>query len=522
MDTETARPTRRPSRRTVVRAGAAAALLLPLAACNVGPDANGGGGGGEGAANLVVGVTTDVDNLFPWTATQFQAIDVLTQVYGTLTEFDNDLEVIPSLAEEWEVSEDGLTYTFTLRDDVTFSDGSSFDAQDVVFSYEAIMDEETAAVSATNLAAVEEVTAVAAHTVELSLSAPDAALPSKLGSTTMAILPSEADLDEIASQPVGTGAFVYESRVPNESLTLKANEDFWGGAPELDSVEFRVIPDQSAIVAALQAGSVQFAVFDDQLVAETIGGDVEVTETTQLSYHALQINSRATPLDDLNVRLAIACAIDRQEVLDTAAMGAGEVTGPITAPAFRSDPSARPCPERDVEKAKQHLADAGHPDGISLSVIVMQDGYSTAVAEAENIQAQLKEAGITLEIETLESGSYVDRWVAGDFELAVALNGGAPDPDAMYGRYFTSTGNLNPVAGYSSESLDTLFTEGKAETDPEARKEIYDQISRELEDNAAWVWLFTAYNYTATAPGVDGFVPVSSGSLKNIRDITLA
>lgn len=520
MDTETPRPAHRLNRRTILSAGATAALLLPLAACNVGPDA--GGSGSEGTTNLVVGVTTDVDNLFPWTATQFQSIDVLTQIYGTLTEFDNDLEVVPSLAEAWEVSEDGLTYTFTLRDDVTFSDGSAFDAQDVVFSYEAIMDEETAAVSATNLAAVEAVTAVDEHTVELALSAPDAALPSKLGVTTMAILPSEADLETIASKPVGTGAFIFDSRVPNESLTLSSNGDFWGGAPEIDSVEFRVIPDQAAIVAALQAGSVQFAVFDDQLVAETIGGDVEVTETTQLSYHALQINSRATPLDNVNVRLAIACAIDRQEVLDTAAMGAGEVTGPITSPAFRSDPAARPCPERNVEKARQHLADAGHPDGLSLSVIVMQDGYSTAVAEAENIQAQLQEAGITLEIETLESGSYVDRWVAGDFELAVALNGGAPDPDAMYGRYFTSTGNLNSVAGYSSENLDTLFDKGKAETDPAARKEIYDQIARELEDNAAWVWLFTAYNYTATAPGVEGFVPVSSGSLKNIRDITIA
>lgn len=503
------------------RSVVAAVAVLALASCTVGPGSGGEEGEGSATKDLVVGVTTDVDTLFPWTATQFQAIDVLTQIYGTLTEFDDDLEVSPGLAEKWEVSDDGLTYTFQLREDAVFSDGSDFDAEDVVFSYESIMDESTAAVSATNLSAVEEVTAIDEDSVEMTLSAPDAALPSKLASTTMSILPSDVDLEALKSEPVGTGAFVFDARTPNESLTLTANADYWNGVPELDTVEFRVIPDQAAIVAALQAGSVQFAVFDDQLVADTIGGDVEVTETPQLSYHTLQINPDETPLDDLDVRLAIACAIDRQEVLDTAAMGAGEVTGPITSPAFRSDPDARPCPTKDVEKAKQHLADAGYEDGLTLSTIVMQDGYSTAVAEAANIQSQLAEVGITLEIESLESGSYVDRWVAGDFQLAVALNGGASDPDAMYGRYFTSGGNLNGVAGYSSDTLDELFAQGKAETDQEARKAIYDEIALELESNAAWVWLFTSYNYTATSPDVSGFVPVANGSLKNIRNITV-
>lgn len=511
----------RPGASSLAKASVLAAVsALMVASCTVGPE-SGGGGNDASSQDLVVGVTADVDNLFPWTATQFQSIDVLTQVYSSLTQFDAELEVVPSLAEEWEVSDDGLTYTFELRDDVTFSDGSTFDSEDVVFSYESIMDEETAAVSANSLASVDKVTAVDEDTVEITLSSPDASLPSKLASTTMAILPSDADMEALQSVPIGTGAFIFKSRTPNESLTLKSNPDFWGGAPELDTVEFRVIPDQSAIVAALQAGNIQFAVFDDPLMAETVGGDIEVTQTPQLSYHTLQMNASETPLDDVNVRLAIACAIDRQEVLDTAAMGAGEITGPFTSPAYRSDPDARPCPTKDVEKAKQHLADAGYEDGLTLSAIVMQDSYATAVAEAENIQSQLADIGITMEIESLESGAYVDRWVAADFQLAIALNGGTPDPDAMYGRYFTSTGNLNEVAGYSSEKLDELFVQGKAETDPEARKVIYEEISRELEDNAPWVWLFTSYNYTAIAPEVKGFVPDASGSLKNFRNITI-
>ena len=174
-------------------------------------------------------------------------------------------------------------------------------------------------------------------------------------------------------------------------------------------------------------------------------------------------------MTDVNVRLAMQCAIDRQEVLDTAAFGEGEMTGPITSPAYRSDPAARPCPERDLDKAAEYLEAAGKPDGVTVHAIVSQGEYATSVAEAQSVQAQLADANITLELEVLDSSVFVDRWVAADFEAAIALNGGRPDPDSMYGRYFTSTGNLNQVAGYSSPELDELFAAGKASTDPEER-----------------------------------------------------
>ncbi|MET0303702.1 MAG: ABC transporter substrate-binding protein [Microbacteriaceae bacterium] len=498
--------------------GAAAAAALVLSGCSGATD------GGQNAASepLVVGVTTDADTLFPWTATQFQAVNVLQNIYGTLTELDGDLEVVPGLAESWEISDDGLTVTMTLREGVTFADGATLDSGDVVFSLDTIRDPETAAVQAASLAAIESVEATDETTVEIGLSAPDAALLSKLASIQLAILDSESDLDAIATAPNGTGAFTFDARTPNESITLVKNDAYWGGAPELAGIEFRVIPDEAAIVSALQAGNVQFAVFDDALVADTIGGAAEVAETAQLSYHALQLNSRQAPFDDLDVRLALQCAIDRQQVLDTAALGEGEVTGPITSPAYRSATDARPCPEQDQAAAEGYLADSGNAGGLTIDAIVMQDGYSTAVAEAENVQAQLAEVGIRLNLEVLESGAYVERWVAGDFGAAFALNGGQPDPDASYGRYFTSDGNLNAVAGYSSDSLDALFAEGKATVDEGERKAIYDEIAAELEDQAVWIWLFTGYNFTATAAGVDGFTPMANGSLQFLRDVTVA
>ena len=498
-----------------------AVLALVLSGCSA-PASEPSPSEGAAGGDLVIGVTSDPDTLFPWKATQFQAVNVLQNLYGTLTEFDENLEVVPGLAESWDVSEDGLTVTLNLRQGVTFADGSTFGSEDVKYSLDAIALEATAAVARSSLASVTAVEATDESTVTLTLSAPDAALPANLAVINMAMLSSDDTEEGLNTTPNGTGPFVLEDRTPSQSLTLAKNDDYWGDAALLDTVEFRVIPDESSIVSAMQSGNVQLAVFDDPLVAQTAeGANVEVATTPQLSYHALQLNATRGDLGDVNVRLAIQCAIDRQEVLDTAALGEGEVTGPITSPAYKSDPDARPCPERDLDKAAEYLEKAGKEDGVTIQTIVSQGEYATSVNEAQNLKAQLADADITLEIEVLESGAYVDRWIAGDFDAAVALNGGRPDPDGMYGRYFTSTGNLNKVAGYSSPELDALFAEGRQTADADERKDIYAQVSENLEENAPWIWLFTSYTYTATASTVDGFVPMVNGSLQYLRTTSI-
>ncbi|MEV0627450.1 ABC transporter substrate-binding protein [Nonomuraea wenchangensis] len=501
-------------------AALAATLSLALASCSSSsepaPSAEGTGGGKP----LVVGVTSDPDTLFPWKATQFQAVNVLQNLYGTLTEFDKDLNVVPGLAESWDASEDGKTLTLKLRQGVTFADGSAFDSADVKSSLDKIMDEKTAAVARASLSSVKSVEAPDASTVVLKLSTPDAALPANLATVNMAMLSSDDTEEKLTATPNGTGPFTLGKRVPSQSITLTRNDAYWGAEKaKSPSVEFRVIPDESSIVSAMQSGNVQLAVFNDPLVAQTAegGGTITVAKTPQLNYHVLQLNARRGELGDVNVRLAVQCAIDRKQVLDTAALGEGEVTGPNTAPAFKSDPDKRPCPTRDLAKAADYLGKAGKSGGVTIKTIVSQGEYATSVNEAQSLKAQLAEAKINLDLEVLESGAFVDRWVAADFDAAVALNGGRPDPDGSYGRYFTSDGNLNKVAGYSSDKLDKLFAEGKATTDQAARKAIYDQVAAELEDNAAWIWLFSGYTYTATTSGVQGFTPMANGSLQSLR-----
>lgn len=521
----------RGTRRGGAFAAGFAALALVLTACSATPQPTNTSSAGAGSpttaaaagGNLVVGVTSDPNTLDPWKATQFQAVAVLQTLYGTLTEFDKDLKVVPGLATSWDVSSDGLTVTFHLRQGVTFADGKALSSADVASSLTKIKDPATAAVSAASLASVTNIAAPDASTVVLTLSAPDAALLANLAVVNMAIVPAGVSEDSLATTPDGTGPFVLKAHTPNQSLTVARNAAYWGDKALLDTVEFRVIPDQSSIVSAMQSGNVQLSVLDDPLVAQTAtAAGLSVDKTPQLSYHVLQLNASRSALSNVNVRLAVQCAIDRKQVLDTAALGEGEVTGPITSPAYKSDPSDRPCPTRDVAKAKDYLAKAGQAGGVTLDTIVSTGEYSTSVNEAQNLQSQLAEAGITLKLEVLESGAYVDRWKAGTFDAAVALNGGRPDPDGMYSRYFTSTGNLNKVAGYSSATLDQLFVQGRASSDPAVRLPIYKKIGEELENNAAWVWLFTSYNYTATTKGVAGFVPMANNSMQFLRTTSLS
>ena len=178
------------------------------------------------------------------------------------------------------------------------------------------------------------------------------------------------------------------------------------------------------------------------------------------------------------------------------------------------------CYKKDIEKSKALLKEAGVAD-LKFTVIAAVDEPPTAVAEAQNIQAQLTEIGVMIDIETLELGVYVDRWLKGDFDAAIALNGGNPDPDNMFFRYWHSTGNLQAVSNYSSPELDKLLEEGRSTTDVAKRKEIYTEVQKQLTDAAPWIWLYVGYEYRAMQPTVQGFTPMSNGSTLYLRETWL-
>jgi peptide/nickel transport system substrate-binding protein len=470
---------------------------------------------------VTIARSADVDNLDPHLATAFQSRQALELIYETLTEFDEDLEVQPGLAEDWGFSDDGLTLTFELRDDVRFHDGQDLTAADVVATVERLTDPDSGAVAGINFAAVDSVDAPDDHTVEISLSEPDVSLLAAFADANAAIVQaSMIEEGEVGDDPVGTGPFVFDEWQQGEAFILTANDDYHREGPYLDGVEIRVEPEQASIAAGMQAGSFDIAVIEDPNIVLTLPeDDFDIQRPDALAYHVLMLNQDVEPFDQLEVRQAIACAVDREGVVESAALGEGRVTGPFTAPEWQFDPYAGlPCDAPDPDAAQQLLADAGYEDGLSFEMIINADGYANAVAEAQTLEAQLSDVGIDLELAVLESGVYVQRWIDVDFEVALARNGGRPDPHHMYARYFHSDGDLNYVATHGSDELDELVVTGRMTEDPGERQAIYQEMSERLIEEAPWAWLYTGFEYRVVQSEVEGFTGLSDGSFRTLRE----
>ena len=476
---------------------------------------------------LIGARAADAKGLDPHKQTAISSFRMLELVYDPLVAFDKDLKIVPNLAESWKWSDDAKTLTMTIRKNVKFHNGDPMTSDDVKFSFERILDEKTAAAARSNFTGIAKMDTPDANTIVFTLTAPNAALLSAMTTLNAAIINKKQVNGgaDPAKVDVGSGAFTIDNWDPDRTLTMKAFKDFWiPGEPRIAAIEWRTMPDESSILAGLRAKTLDFAIINDPrvgLLAGSASSGLNVMRSPALAYHVLQLNASHPVFSDVRVRQAIACAIDRQQVLDTASLGEGQVTSPATAPFYSAPQSDMTCYKQDVAKAKQLLAAAGKSTGVSFKVIAASDEPPTAVAEAQNIQAQLKAVGIDMQIETLELGVYVDRWLKADFDAAEALNGGNPDPDVMFYRYWNSTGNLNKVAGYNSPDIDKLLDQGRATADPNARKPIYVNIQQKLADAAPWVWLYVGYEYRVMQPFVKNFTPLPNGSMIYLRDAWL-
>jgi peptide/nickel transport system substrate-binding protein len=480
-------------------------------------------GVGQAQGNiLIMARAADTTGLDPHTQTAFASLRLLELIYEPLVNLDADLNIVPGLAETWAFSEDATTLTLSLRQGVKFHDGSDFTAADVKATFERILNEETGAAARSNYTGIASIDMPDDFTVVFNLSSADVPLLAALASVNASIVSEEAVAEgDFASKAIGTGPFILDQWIPEEKTTLRANTEWWGDGPYVDGIEMRVIPDEASILAALRAGQIDFALLNDPLIATLLIDDpsVQLNRVPAIAYHVFQLNASRAPMDQLEVRQALSCAIDRQEVLDVASLGEGQVTPPLTIPAYRIPTDDLFCYQKDVERARELLAQAGYADGFTIKTIAAVAEPPTALAEAQSIQAQLAEIGVTLEIETLELSVYVDRWLAADFDTAVALNGGRPDPFTMYSRYWTAAGNLQKVAAYIDDTLDTLMAEGKVTTDPAARFEIFAEFQRHLVEVSPWIWLYNGYEYTAQQPYVSDFVPMPTDSLISFAQI---
>jgi peptide/nickel transport system substrate-binding protein len=495
--------------RTFALVGAVAAAVASCSPAGSGNTKSGSKG------PLVVARTVDLDQLDPAVATAFGTVQTLQLIFDTLVRTDANGRIVPGLAKTWETSKDGRTLTFHLQQGAKFHNGDPVTADAVVATLDRVRDEATASVVRSNLLAVSSITAPDPATAVINLSKPDGSVLNTLTLTATAILdPADIKAGRIAKSANGTGPFKLASRTQGQKVDLTANPAYYGGKPKISGVEFRVIPDENSILAGLRAHSFDAGVLTDpNVVSQVHGGGIKVASAPSLAYHTLMLNGRRKPLDQLTVRQAIACAIDRKQVIDTAVAGQGTVTGPITSRGYSLSPTdGLPCTPGDIAGAKKLLGGTQ----VSLKMLVMSGGYASAVNEAQNLQAQLSKIGVKLSIDQQPTNVYVKRWTKADYDVTLALNGGNSSPYLMYSRYFTSGASLAKPAGLDSPEIAKLLVQAN-DNDAAKRTTAVTALQHAMLQQSPWVWLFTDNNVVAMQSDVTGLGITADNSLRSLE-----
>ncbi|MGY1709206.1 ABC transporter substrate-binding protein [Geodermatophilus sp. SYSU D00758] len=482
---------------------AAGALLLT--ACSGGESVDTGGGGGGGGENvLVAAVSAQPDQLDPHVTSAYPSFQVLENVYDTLVVPNaEDLTMEPSLATEWETSEDQLTWTFTLRDDVTFHDGSEFDAADVVYSYNRIIDEQLN--NAYRFATVESVEAVDPRTVEIRVTQPTPNLPALIGGFKgMAILPEgAADQVDLTTEAIGTGPFQLESSDAG-STVLTAYEDYWGGTPTIDGVEFRYITEPAAALTALQNGEVDWTdnIPPQQVSALESEEGVELQSIPSVDYWYMTMNYDRPPFDNPQVRQAVATAVDRAAVTEAARFEAAQ-PNQTAIPEDNFYASDYAPFDTDQEAARRLLEQSGVPLPIEMGLMVT-DEFPETVTAAQVIASQLEPIGINVNVETLDFATWLDRQAQGDFDAFMLGWLGNIDPFDYYHAQHITDGSSN-YQGYSNPEVDRLLNEAATETDEETRRDLYHQAVQLIVDDVSYLYLYNPNVVQAWAPELTGY-----------------
>jgi peptide/nickel transport system substrate-binding protein len=470
-----------------------------------GTDQADGAPGADGQATggtLRAAIGGDPDQLDPHTTTSSFAFTVLENVYDTLVQPGDDLTMEPALAASWEVSDDLLTWTFTLQEGVTFHDGSALDSQDVVASFERIRDE---GANGWRLTAIDAFEATDELTVTMRLNRPAPNLLEQIGAFKgLAIAPSEAiEAGTLAEEPVGTGPFRYVSFTPGDAVELEAFEDYWGEGPFLDGIRFQVIPDESVKLTGLQTGELDWI---DSVPPQQVG-QLEDSDELTLSrvagndYWYLALNNEREPFDNVDVRRAIAFAIDPGVVAEAALFEA-------------ATPNETAIPEtsfwhhdhapfgRDTAQAERLLGDAG-VTGLTIDLMVTNE-FPETVTAAQVIEDQLGEVGIDVTIRTEDFTTWLGDQGDGEFDAFMLGWLGNIDPDDFYYAQHHSEG-INNFQGFSDPEVDQLLDDARVEMDDDARKELYDQAAERIVDLASYIYFYNPDIVQSWGPHVTGY-----------------
>ncbi len=467
----------------------------------------------------------DPGDLTPGKKAQFPPSLIFDQVYDTLLRHGED-GLVPGLATGYEIAPDNLSITFKLREGVKFHHGREFEAEDVVYTLNRLLDEDFASPWAGQLASIEKVEALDKHTVKISLKEPFAPILSILATPWYtAIVPydfaPENNANEAAS---GTGPFKLVEYVPNDHVTLEANGDYWEeGYPCLDAIRFNIVPEQQAQISAFRQGNADLVAVNDPKFIPLLKdkpGIVLMPPRGPVNESGLAINTAEGPTADVRVRRALSLGIDRQAMIDTVLFGFGEPGTKIPcgeAPYGWCAGEDPPLPyyAYDPEEAKRLLAEAGFADGLDLTV---QVSLPLDVQTAEILAEQWKQIGVNLSIEQIpDFNQQLDNYINVNHQLSIVTLVWQPDPHANVYPIYHSGSKIN-LGKFKDDELDSLLDSGKTELDLEKRIAMYKKIQEIVADQVYMLYPFTKpVNWQFVKEGVTNYKPMPNGSFYNLR-----
>jgi len=534
------------------------AIVLALLVATIGLAPSPGLAAGK---DFVIGLSGDATSLNPVIATDGQSYIAEWPLFDSLVELDQGLNVRPLLAESWEVSRDGLTYTFKLKRGVKWHDGKPFTARDVAFTFYSVLDPKVTTPHRAYfdaLAGFPELTAkenpkrpeelavrpievIDDHTVRFRLRYPSGSFLAVLVNPRAGIVPEHllkgVDLNtaEFNRKPIGTGPFRLVEWRRGERLVMEANAQYHGGRPALDHLILRIIPDSVVLLQELRAGGVDFVesppLTEVARLKQTANLKVLAADNTSYTYFGWRQD--LAPFTDLRVRRALYHAIDVPSIVREVLQGYAAVsTGQFPPSSWAFDPSVKPY-AYDPNRAKALLAEAGFkpgPDGVLVKdgkrfiFSVRHDQANQSVKDtAVIIQEYLKRVGVEVQLEPLDWPTFVKKLFASEFEGIVVgwTNHHDPDPFA-YTIWHSSQWKGRNFAHYKNPRVDEALEAARRTGVTAERKKHYAELSKLLMEDAPYVFLYFPQQVYVTRSGYEGFVPIPTfagiyQSLKSVR-----
>ncbi len=445
-------------------------------------------------------IGSEPDNLHPWLSAASDTEAIFHNVFEGLVLFDETGLIIPGLAEDWEISDDALTYTFYLRDDVIFHNGEEMTADDVVYTFESLSGLNGEDPLSSKFTSITSIEAKDDQTVVMTLAEANSAF---LQYTRIAVLPE--GYEDQSAAPVGTGPFVFKEYVPGQKVVLEKNEDYYEESrmAQIDRAEIYIMTDDSAVLTAMQSGQLDIAhVYSDN--AEYLNGDFEVLSSPQNMVQLFAMNNSIEPFDDIRVRQAFEYVIDKQMIID--AVFAGYATeiysnfSPVMEVYYNDELSEYYQP--DLEKAQELMTEAGYEDGFEITIKVPSN-YPRHVDTALVIAEQLKQINVTAELELVEWAAWLeDVYTNAEYETTIIGLTGKLDPNDILGRYVSDYGKN--FFKYENEMYDDLMEQALT-ADEEEREALYKECQKILTEDAAAVWISDPHQTVAVRSDLKGY-----------------